>query len=43
MSKVYNFEILKMRCEFLKDENGTVILNVIIYIFYRYGYSMYHR
>ena len=24
ISKVYNYEILKMRCEFSKDENGTV-------------------
>ena len=24
VSKIYNIEILRMRCEFLKDENGTV-------------------
>mmetsp|Transcript_45789 Transcript_45789/g.33509 ORF Transcript_45789/g.33509 Transcript_45789/m.33509 type:complete len:92 (-) Transcript_45789:411-686(-) len=24
ISKVYNYEVLKMRCEFLKDENGTI-------------------
>ena len=24
VQKVYNFEVLKMRCEFMKDENGHI-------------------
>ena len=24
VQKVYNFEVLKMRCEFMKDENGQI-------------------
>jgi hypothetical protein len=29
IAKVYNYEILKMRAEFLKDENGMVISNTL--------------
>lgn len=44
VSKVYNVEILKMRCEFLKDENGTVIIFVLMPNFlYRFGFSMLHK
>lgn len=32
ISKIYHFEILKMRCEFSKDENGTVRVNMLMYL-----------
>lgn len=39
VQKVYNFEILKMRAEFSKDENGTVriIYSTIVINLYRFG------
>lgn len=39
VQKMYNQEILKMKAEFTKDDNGTVrILNILI--IYRYGSYM---
>lgn len=29
VQKIYNMEILKMRAEFSRDENGTVILTCL--------------
>lgn len=32
IQKVYGFEVLKMRSEFAKDENGTVIIFSLTFI-----------